>query len=490
MSEHDSYPELKARLSYLPDNDRRLAFKAYEFARIAHLGQRRLSGEPYINHAIKTALYLADMTFDANTISAGLLHDVPEDTQYNLASVKKEFGAEIANLVDGVTKLGQVRLKKSWVPFARPQKEFLAEFERQMETLRKMFVAMSRDVRVILIKLADRKHNMETLYAIPKDKQARIAKETLEVYGPMAYRLGMGELKGQLEDLAFKYLQPDEFERTAALLKRESAAREKYLKNVQKIILVELNKNNIKGKVHSRIKHVYSLWKKLQKYDNDVNKIYDIVATRVIVKSVEECYTALGITHKLWRPLQGRIKDYIALPKPNGYRSLHTTVFGPGGHIIEIQIRTVEMHDEAENGIAAHWHYSESKQSSKAPKEQLAWIRELADWQSKLKSPSELSEGLRMDFFENRIFVFTPQGDVKDLPAGATPVDFAYSIHSEIGDHCNGAMVNGKMAKLDDALENGDVVEIITKKNSKPRSDWLNFVKTQQARQHISRYLG
>lgn len=483
------YPALKEKISYLEENERRLVFRAYEFARNAHHGQVRRSGEPTINHPVKTALYLAEVTLDAKTLAGALLHDVPEDTPYDSASIRRNFGGEIANLVEGVTKLGRVRLKKSWVPFVRPRKEKLAEFERQMETLRKMFVAMARDPRVILIKLADRIYNMRTLAVIPKEKQARIAKETLEIYAPMAYRLGMGEWKGKLEDLAFPYLYPDEAKAMTQIIKHESAAREKYLKKVQRILAAELIKNNIRAQIHSRIKHLYSLWRKLQKYDNDISKIYDLIATRVLVKTVEECYTTLGTVHKLWKPLPGRIKDYIALPKPNGYRSLHTTVFGPTGRIIEIQIRTHLMHDEAENGIAAHWHYSQSKESRPAPKEQIEWIRELANWQAKLKSPAELSEGLRLDFFENRIFVFTPNGDVKNLPAGATPIDFAYSIHTEIGDHCWGAKVNGKMVKLEHVLENGNVVEIIQKKSARPRPDWLNFVKTHQARTHITRYL-
>lgn len=484
------FEELSPKIERFSEQDKALIRKAYDFALKAHKNQKRNTGEPFVSHELETACYIADLKLDAKAICAALLHDVCEDTICNLAQVRNEFGKEVANLVDGVTKLSKIRITRRWL-FIKDEKK-MPEFDRQVETLRKMFMAMANDIRVVIIKLADRLHNMKTLQGVPEEKQYRIAKETLEIYAPLAYRLGMGKLKGQLEDLSFPYVYPQEYAEIKKRIADKLEKKEKYIENLKKVIYKKLAKEGIRAEIHGRTKHMYSLWRKLQRYDNDLSRIYDLVALRIIVSSVEECYKVLGIIHEMWKPLMGRIKDYIAQPKPNGYSSVHTTVFAISGEIVEIQIRTKEMHNQAENGIAAHWHYSEKKgtlnylrrRTSRVPHEELVWVRELVNWQKNIDN-HEIVDGLGTDFFSDRIFVYTPQGDVQNLPVGATPVDFAYAIHTDIGSTLHGAKINGKMVEISHPLQNGDICEIITKRGSKPKRDWLEFTKTSIARSKI-----
>jgi GTP pyrophosphokinase len=486
-----TYDDLVIYLDYLNDSDKKLVKKAYDFAKTAHAGQKRNTGEPFIVHGLETAIFIANLKLDASAISAAILHDVCEDTKCNILQIKKEFGRDIANIVDGVTKLGNIRITHKWIFITEKQR--LPEFDRQVETLRKMFMAMSQDIRVVIIKLADRLHNMRTLEGVDKEKQYRIAQETIEIYAPLAYRLGMGELKGELEDLAFPYVYPKEYEELKEKVAGRLKEKEQYINKLKKTLFRKLYKAGIKSEIHGRTKHMYSLWRKLQRYDNDLSQIYDLVALRIIVDNIEECYKVLGIIHEMWKPLIGRIKDYIAMPKPNGYQSIHTTVFAPQGEIVEIQIRTKEMHDRAEHGIAAHWHYTEKKgtidyilrKSSRVPRGELVWVKELAKWQKALQDNKEVVSGLRTDFFSDRIFVYTPKGDVKNLPIGATPIDFAYSVHTDIGNHFGGVKVNGKMEEISHPLQNGDICEIIVKKNTRPKYDWLEFAKTSLAKSKI-----
>lgn len=488
--------KLNSRLKrYLSEDDLALIDRAYELAREAHKGTKRDSGEEYLTHPLNVALILTDMELDAETIAAALLHDVCEDTPLTPKELQQQFGPTIATLVEGVTKLGRVKLKRgaTFLPrfFQRRAEEQLA-FERQVEYLRKMLLAMSSDIRIILIKLADRLHNMRTLSAVRPDKRARIAQETLEIYAPLAYRLGMGEIKGELEDLAFPYVYPNEYRQLREQLGKRIAEREAYVQRYMRVLRQYLEGEGLRvSNIHGRVKHLFSLWRKLQRYDGDLAKIYDLVAVRLIVQSTDDCYRALGLIHSRWNPLLGRIKDYIATPKPNDYRSLHTTVFGLDGEIVEIQIRTEEMHEQAERGIAAHWHYSEIKHNARHDAQadsagKLEWLAELRRWQASLRDPRELKQVLQLDFFSDRIFVFTPQGDVIKLPAGSTPVDFAYAIHSDVGNACIGAKVNSKLVPLTTTLTNGDIVEILTSRQaSGPKRDWLRFVATQKARSHI-----
>ncbi|KKU52851.1 MAG: hypothetical protein A3H69_02130 [Candidatus Sungbacteria bacterium RIFCSPLOWO2_02_FULL_47_9] len=463
----------------LNDSDKERIMRAFEFAKAAHGVQKRKSGDLYIEHPLMVAYGVAEMGLDASAIVAALLHDVCEDTTCAPETLEKNFGKDVLFLVDGVTKLDKIRFHGT---------------EREAENLRKMFLAIAEDIRVVLIKLMDRRHNMKTLSSLPPEKQKRIALETLELYAPLAYRLGIGEIKGQLEDLAFPYVYPKEHEWLIEQVKDPLVLRQKYAERLIPLVKKELEAENIHYRdVHGRGKHLFSLYKKLLKYEMDINKIFDLVAVRVVVGTIEECYGALGVVHKLWRPMPGLVKDYIALPKPNGYRSIHTTVFGPEGRVTEFQIRTEEMHIQAEQGIAAHWAYSESKsgniyrerQTVFADKKQLEWVNQLRDWQKEFRNPDEFIESLKIDFFKNRIFVLTPKGDVIDLPEGATPVDFAYQVHTDIGNQAAGARVNAKMVPLDHELHNGDVIEVITQKNKKPSSDWLKFVKTAGAKKRI-----
>lgn len=457
-----------------PEADLDLIRLAYEFANEAHAQQKRKSGEPYIHHPLHTAYTLAMWGLDDITIAAGILHDVPEDTKKTLKDIEKEFGKEIHDLVEGVTKLGLLKYRG---------------MRRYLENLRRMFVAMAKDIRVILIKFADRLHNIQTLSSLPINKQKRIALETLEIYAPIANRLGMGELKGQLEDAAFPHVLSKEHEWLLRLIKKRIADDRRCVKEMIDHLQITLDKSNIRlWSIHGRTKHFYSLYQKLLEHNKDLSKIHDLVAIRIVVNTIAECYTVLGLIHEEWRPLKGRIKDYIAIPKPNGYQSLHTTVWGIGGKIVELQIRTRKMHEEAEYGIAAHWHYKEGLVRSRPlpPEQRTAWINQLVSLQKEAKNERDYLESLKLDIFQHRIFVFTPQGDVIDLPENSTPVDFAYHIHTEVGNKCSGAKVNDSIVSLDTKLKSGDVVSIFTDKNRKgPSEDWLKFVKTNTARDRI-----
>jgi GTP diphosphokinase / guanosine-3',5'-bis(diphosphate) 3'-diphosphatase len=476
----------------LPTDEKiKLITEAYNFSEKAHSGQKRRSGDDYVQHPIAVAKMLAQMGMREKTIAAGLLHDIAEDTESTLEEIEKKFGKEIADMVDGVTKLGRIKLRGS-------HEEYF------LENLRKMFIAMATDIRVIIIKLADRLHNMQTMEFNPPDKQLRIARETMEIFAPIANRLGMGEMKSQLQDLSFKYLDGENYERVKKLQEVNYKQQEKYVERAIKELGEEIKKEgiNIIG-IHGRAKSIYSLHLKLKKYDMDINRINDLVAVRIIVPEVADCYETLGIVHKKYRPMIGRIKDYISLPKPNGYQSIHTTVFGPDGKILEVQIRTPRMHSEAEFGIAAHWIYSENKtkknwkdyifkkKPSVPEKEEVVWVKQLRQWQNEIGlNNEEFMQGLKIDFFKNHIFAFTPMGDIIDLPEEATPIDFAYAIHGEIGNHATGAKVNGNMVPLDYHIRNGDMLEILTSKDRKgPNSDWLKFVKTSLAKSHIRREL-
>lgn len=467
--------------------------RAYQVAKAAHAGTTRVSGEDFLSHPVSVALILAGMELDADTIVASLLHDVVEDTDVRVEDIRRQFGQSVAHLVSGVTKLAKIQLKSSpFLPrFFNRQTHAELAFQRKVESLRKMLLAMTDDIRVILIKLADRLHNMRTLAAFASDKQVRIAKETIEIYAPLAYRLGMGEIKGQLEDLSFPYLYPAEAKQLGQQVGERVLDRDRQISRFTRVLRTYLESESLSIlDIQGRVKHLYSLWRKLQRYSGDLSKIYDLIAIRIIVPTTADCYQALGLIHSRWNPLLGRIKDYIATPKPNGYQSLHTTVFGLDGEIIEIQIRTPEMHEQAEYGIAAHWQYSETKHTTKHAQAdsqaKLEWLRELRKWQKTLRDPAELHRVLKLDFFSDQIFVFTPQGDVINLPAASTPIDFAYAIHSHVGDACTGARVNGKQVQLESQLNNGDIVEIQTSKRAEgPKRDWIRFVKTQKARAKI-----
>ncbi len=454
-----------------PKADTMLLKLAYDFASKAHEGQKRMNGEPYIQHSLHTAYTLAQIKADLNTIIAGILHDVPEDTNYTLEDVKKNFGKEIASLVKGITKLSKVKYRG---------------IDRYNESLRKMFLAMAKDLRVILIKFADRLHNLRTLDALPHNKQLRIAGETLEIYAPIAGLLGIWRLKWQMEDLCFKYLYPDEYKKLEYEYEVEKKIeRTQYIQKVKNILGKKLKAENIEYKIQGRFKHLYSIYQKMQRKDRKFDEIHDVFALRVIVPTIADCYKTLGIIHSIWKPKSSRIKDYIATPKPNGYRSLHTTVFGPEGKLTEFQIRTPEMHEEALYGIAAHWYYKQ-KGNSEPPAQQPKWVQEILKIQKEAEDSQDFIKKVKFDLFQDRIFVFTPKGDVLDLPEESTPVDFAYAIHTEIGNKTIGALVNNKMASLDQKLLNGDMVEIIVDKNRKgPNRDWLKFVKTRRAREKI-----
>lgn len=458
-----------------PAADLELLSRAFDYAEQAHHGQMRKSGEAYFEHPKATAYKLAQLRLDDATIAAGLLHDVPEDTERTLKDVKKEFGGEIAFLVDGVTKLAALKYRG---------------MERYIENLRRMFMAMAKDIRVIMIKLCDRIHNLETLAVLPPEKQHRIALESLEIYAPIANRLGIGDLKGQIEDLAFPYVYPKEYKWLMDTINITVKEKEKAMVKLKTEVEQLLRQHNIAYiSVHGRTKRLFSLYKKLQKHEHDISKIYDLVALRIIVDNVSRCYETLGVIHTMCTPLKGRIKDYIAQPKPNGYQSLHTTVFTPDGDIAEIQIRSRQMHEADEYGIAAHWHYKEVARSKALP-EKFAWVSQLAKLQKEISDGTQYLESLKIDIFQNRIFIFTPRGDVIDLPEDATPIDFAYHIHSDIGNKCTGVRVNGQMAALDTMLKSGDVVEIIMDKHrTTPNADWLKFVKTNSAKKRIHQQL-
>ncbi|HUC31406.1 MAG TPA: RelA/SpoT family protein [Candidatus Paceibacterota bacterium] len=472
---------------------------AYAFAEKAHAGQKRKSGEPYFNHSLATAEILQSWHLDDATIAAGILHDTVEDTGVPLETIKKEFGAEVASLVDGVTKLGHIKYRETpadsngAAPIKKGTVKQVAE-ENRAENLRKMVLALSQDLRVVFIKLADRLHNMQTLSSLPPVKQKRIALETDEVYASLAYRLGMHNVSGELQDLAFPYLHPREYEWLMRTAKERYAERFAYLEKIKPQVKKVLEDHDIKPlDIEIRAKRYSSLYKKLLKRDMDIERVHDLVAMRIIVETLPECYAALGVIHEAWPPLPRRIKDYIAMPKPNAYRSLHTTVIGPEGKRVEIQIRTKAMHDENEYGVAAHWLYKQNKQgvavSGKKLAQEIAWVQQLKNWQEHFAGnaddPEEFVRAMKIDFFTDRIFAVTPRGDVIDLPVGSTPIDFAYHIHSEVGNAATGVKVNGVMSTLDHLLKSGDVVEIIMQKGKKPSEDWLRFAKTTIARDHI-----
>ena len=446
--------------------------KAHAYSMHAHETQKRNSGEPYFNHVYETAVILAEMNADPITIAAGLMHDVLEDTETTEEQLRTLFGDEIVTLVEGVTKLGHLKYQG---------------VERHAESLRKFFIASASDIRVVMIKLADRLHNVSTLEHVRPDKQKRIAIETLEIYARLADRLGMGKMKAQLEDLAFPFAYPDEYKKVQTILQDYTLFNEPHLEKVAETLKEELHILEATiNRLDFRVKHLYSLWQKLKKNDYDISKIYDILALRIIVPNVSDCYAALGIIHGLYKPLPGRFKDYIAIPKPNGYQSLHTTVFDGIGGIVEIQIRTESMHDEAEYGIASHVHYKEKRNSQAAKTD---WTKELLETQKLVEKPEDFLKHLKLDFFEERVFVYTPKGDVIELPQGATVIDFAYAIHSDIGNHIFGAKVNAKMASLDTVLYRGDIVEILVSEKNKPNRKWIDMCKTTFAKHQIRKYI-
>lgn len=463
------------------DSDRILINKAFKVAEKAHFGQKRLSGEPFITHPLNAALFLSELGLDSITVAACLLHDTLEDTLLTGVDLEKGFGKEITFLVDGVTKLSKIE-------YSDKSKMGRKDHVDHLNSLKKMMFAMAEDIRVILIKLADRYHNMATLKYLDKANQKRVAIETMEIYAPIAARLGMGQLKGQLEDMAFPYVYPAEYSQMIKKVKSKYKDVLSYIDKTKPLIKRYLVDAKIPiVDMHSRAKHYYSLYQKMKEPGKELDKIYDLVAMRVVVPDIKSCYEALGVIHKHYKPLPGYIKDYIAFPKPNGYQSLHTTIFCEKGRVVEIQIRTADMHDFAENGIAAHWAYSESGKfkPTKANVKEVQWVTQLKKMLQDLK-PGEGLSNIKIDFFKNRIFALTPNGDVKDLPEGATPVDFAYAIHSELGHLTKGAKVNGKIVPLHNGLKNGDVVEILKGKEPRPSFDWLKFVKTAEAKRKIS----
>ena len=467
-------PLARAMEAYAPSLDVEQVKAAYELAEEAHTGQRRASGEPFINHAVEVATIAAELRLDTSSIIGALVHDVVEDTAVSLQGIRELFGEEVASIVDGVTKIGRVR--------------FRSNTEQQVENYRKLLLSMAHDARVILIKLADRLHNMRTLEHLPPEKQKRIAQETREIYAPLAHRLGMAAIKWELEDLAFKFLDPDAYNQLRKLVRQRRRSRERQILEMQRPLEEALVEAGIPAEVTGRPKHLWSIHRKMLKRHQTYDEIYDLMALRVITDSVQHCYAALGIIHSHWSPVQDRFHDYVATPKSNMYRSIHTTVVGPSGRRYEVQIRTEEMHRTAEYGIAAHWRYKESGATSEVD-EALLWFRQVLEWQKDAREPEEFMEFLRMDLFQGEIFVFTPRGEVKQLPVGASPIDFAFAVHTEVGLHCAGAKVNGRIAPLSRELKNGETVEIITNPKQWPSRDWLGFVKTSRARQKVRQWI-
>ena len=459
-----------------PSEDLALLRKAWEFTVKNHEGQMRASGEPYIVHPLEVAEVLAEMKMDASSIAAGLLHDSVEDTPATTEEISAEFGEQIAHIVEGVTKIDKI--------------QFANREDRQAENVRKMLLAMVSDVRVVLIKLADRLHNMRTLEHLKPERQEAIARETLEIYAPLAHRLGMGKVRGELEDLAFRYTDPLSFEKVSAAVEARRVEGEQFLRGVEETLVEQLRENGIEARVEWRIKRLYSIFQKIERSKVSFDQVYDLLALRVITQDVAACYAVFGLIHTIWRPVPGRIKDFIAIPRANRYQSLHTTVMGDGGHQFEVQIRTEEMHRIAEEGIAAHWKYKAGENAITArDEERLNWIRQLVEWQKEMTDPNEFLSSLKMDLYPDEVYTFTPKGKVVVVPADGTPVDFAYTIHTEVGNTCVGAKVNGRMVPLRTKLRTGDIVEIVTQKDHKPSRDWLTFVKSPRARNKIKHWL-
>jgi len=459
-----------------PNDDTEIIRKAWEFCLEHHKGQLRASGEPYVLHPLEVAIVLAEMKLDSTAIAAGLLHDAVEDTPVTTADITAKFGEQVAHIVEGVTKIDKI--------------QFANKEDRQAENVRKMLLAMVSDVRVVLIKLADRLHNMRTLEHLSPDKQQGIARETLDIYAPLAHRLGMGKVRGELEDLAFRFVDPYAYQQVHDAVEERRTEGEQFLAGVEALLQEKLRENNIKARVEWRIKRLFSVNQKLIKARTTVDQVYDLLALRVITTSVQDCYAVFGLIHSIWRPVPGRIKDFIAMPRPNLYQSLHTTVMGEGGHQFEVQIRTEEMHRIAEEGIAAHWKYKAGGSPVSARDEQrLAWVRQLVEWQREMSDPNEFLSTLKIDLYPEEVYTFTPKGKVVVLPKDASPLDFAYSIHTEVGHSCIGAKVNGRMVPLRSKLRNGDIVEVVTQNGHTPSRDWLTFVKSSRARNKIKHWL-
>jgi GTP diphosphokinase / guanosine-3',5'-bis(diphosphate) 3'-diphosphatase len=463
--------------TYQPAADAQLIRRAYDYSKRAHEGQKRKSGDPYFIHPASVAGIITELRLDTASVCAGLLHDVVEDTLATTKDIEREFGAEIADLVDGVTKLSQIN--------------FTAKEDRQAENFRKMVVAMARDIRVLLVKLCDRVDNMRTLEHMKPESQERIARETMEIYAPLANRLGIQSFKSELEDLSFRYLEGDSYAEVSQAVHKTQRDRDKYINEVCKTLSSRLAEQGFAADVSGRAKHLYSIWRKMKAHECGIEQVHDIIAFRVLVESVSDCYAALGVIHSKWTPVPGRFKDYIALPKPNMYQSLHTTVIGPGRERIEIQIRTHEMHRVAERGIAAHWKYKEKGGGGIADSDaaRFGWLKQLVEWQKDLKDPAEFLEGVKVDLFQDEVYVFTPKGDVRVFPRGATPVDFAFAIHSQLGEKITGARVNGKLEPLRYKLKSGDIIDVVSSPNQQPSKDWLDFVGTTRARARIRNYL-
>jgi guanosine-3',5'-bis(diphosphate) 3'-pyrophosphohydrolase len=463
--------------AYQPAADAEMIKRAYEYSSKAHTGQKRKSGDPYFIHPASVAGIITELRLDTASVCAGLLHDVVEDTLATTKDIEREFGNEVASLVDGVTKLGKIN--------------FTSKEDRQAENFRKMVVAMARDIRVLLIKLCDRVDNMRTLEHMKPEAQERIARETLEIYAPLANRLGIQAFKSELEDLSFRWLEPDSYLEVENAVAKTSKERDKYIADTSKVLSGKLAEQGFAAEVSGRAKHLYSVWRKMKANECTIEQIHDIIAFRVSVESVSDCYAALGVIHSRWTPVPGRFKDYIALPKPNMYQSLHTTVIGPGRERIEIQIRTHEMNRVAERGIAAHWKYKEKHGGGIADSDaaRFGWLRQLMEWQKDLKDPAEFLEGVKVDLFQDEVYVFTPKGEVRVFPRGSTPIDFAFAIHSQLGEHITGARVNGKLEPLRYKLRNGDVLEIVTAAHQQPSKDWLDIATTTRARAKIRNFL-
>ncbi len=474
---HAVFAQLKENLGgYLNDTDLELVTRAYRFAARSHAGQFRASGEPYITHPLEVANILTMMKMDTASVAAAVLHDVVEDTATTLGDIHSSFGADVAQLVDSLTKISRIK--------------FRSKQERLAENFRKMVVAMAKDLRVILIKLADRLHNMRTISVLPPAKRMRIAQETLDIYAPLATRLGIYGIKSELEDLCFRQVKKDIYSEITSKVAQKKTQRERYIEEVRGIIAEELQRYGFKANVYGRPKHFYSIYKKMVDRKLNFEDIHDLFAFRIIVATIKDCYEALGIIHAMWKPMPGRFKDYIAMPKANLYQSLHTTVIRPGGEPAEIQIRTVDMHERSEYGIAAHAFYKESvSKSSKTDEKTFSWLRQIMQWQSELTDPDEFLEAVKVELFEEEIFVFTPQGDVIQLPLGGTAIDFAFSVHTDVGLHCAGAKVNGKMVSIKQEIKSGDIVEIIASPHQKPNKDWLTYVRTSKARNKIRSFL-